>query len=47
MSAEQVRAVMEECTRLLMPDVSGRVLGCWGLIDADEITGIAVLIAIR
>jgi phosphatidylinositol 4-phosphatase len=46
-SAEKLRAVMEECTRLLMPDVSGRVLGCWGLIDADEITGIADLIAIR
>jgi hypothetical protein len=42
MSAEQVRAVMEDCQRLLMPDVS-RVLGCWGLIDADETTGTGMI----
>ena len=38
MTTDQVRIVMEDCQRLLVPDVR-RVLGCWGLIDADESTG--------
>jgi len=38
MTAEHVRTVMEDCQRLVVPDDS-RVLGCWGLIDADEATG--------
>ncbi len=38
MSAEQVRTVIEDCQRMLVPDAS-RVLGCWGLIDADETSG--------
>ncbi len=38
MSAEHVRTVMEDCQRVVVPDDS-RILGCWGLIDADEITG--------
>jgi hypothetical protein len=38
MSAEHVRTVMEDCQRVVVPDDS-RILGCWGLIDADETTG--------
>jgi hypothetical protein len=38
MSLEQVRTIIEDCQRLLVQDDS-RVLGCWGLIDADETTG--------
>jgi hypothetical protein len=38
MNLEQVRTIIEDCQRLLVQDDS-RVLGCWGLIDADETTG--------
>ena len=36
--AEQVKAVIEDCQRLLIPDL-GSVIGTWGLIDSDPVTG--------
>ena len=38
MRADQVRAIIEDCKRLLIPDLNS-ILGSWGLIDADQVTG--------
>ena len=37
--AEQVKLVIDDCQRLLIPDLSS-IIGCWGLIDSDPVTGI-------
>merc|ERR1719510_1465223 len=36
--ADQVRGVIDDCKRLLIPDLHS-ILGSWGLIDADQVTG--------
>ena len=36
--AEQVKLVIDDCQRLLIPDLSS-IIGCWGLIDSDPVTG--------
>ena len=36
--AEQVKLVIDDCQRLLIPDLSS-IIGCWGLIDSDAVTG--------
>ena len=36
--ADQVRAIIEDCKRLLIPDLHS-ILGSWGLIDADHVNG--------
>ena len=36
--ADLVRGIIEDCKRLLIPDLHS-ILGSWGLIDADQVTG--------
>lgn len=36
--AEQVKLVIDDCQRLLIPDLAS-IIGCWGLIDSDPVTG--------
>jgi hypothetical protein len=36
MRADQVRGIIEDCKRLLIPDLNS-ILGSWGLIDADQV----------
>ena len=36
--AEQVKSVIDDCQRLLIPDL-GDIVGTWGLIDSDPVTG--------
>ena len=36
--ADQVRGIIDDCKRLLIPDLHS-ILGSWGLIDADQVTG--------
>ena len=38
--AEQVKSVIDDCQRLLIPDL-GDIVGTWGLIDSDPVTGTA------
>jgi len=37
-STDQIKAVIEDCKKLLMHDIS-LALGAWGLIDADPVSG--------
>ncbi len=37
-TAERVRGLIDDCKRLLIPDLSS-VVGAWGLIDSDPVTG--------
>ena len=37
-STDQIKAVIEDCQKLLMHDTS-IALGAWGLIDADPVSG--------
>ena len=37
-TSERVRGLIEDCKRLLIPDPT-TVVGAWGLIDSDPVTG--------
>ena len=37
-TAEHVRILIEDCTKLLVPDPQA-VVGAWGLIDNDPVSG--------
>ena len=37
-TAEHVRVLLEDCKKLLVPDVDN-VVGSWGLIDNDPVSG--------
>ena len=36
--AEQVKSIIEDCQKLLIPDLNS-IVGTWGLIDSDPVTG--------
>ena len=38
-TAERVKGLIEDCKKLLIPDLES-VVGAWGLIDSDPVTGI-------
>ncbi len=37
-TAERIRSLIDDCKKLLIPDLSS-VVGAWGLIDSDAVTG--------
>ena len=37
-TAERVKGLIEDCKKLLIPDLDS-VVGAWGLIDSDPVTG--------
>jgi hypothetical protein len=37
-TAERVKGLIEDCKKLLIPDLES-VVGAWGLIDSDPVTG--------
>jgi len=37
-TAERVKGLIEDCKKLLVPDLES-VVGAWGLIDSDPVTG--------
>ncbi len=37
-TSERVRGLIEDCKKLLIPDPAA-VVGAWGLIDSDAVTG--------
>ena len=37
-SPEHVRSIIEDCKKLLIPDMNS-IIGAWGLIDNDPNTG--------
>ena len=40
--AEHVKQLIEDCKKLLIPDLD-KVVGAWGLIDNDPVTGKGLL----
>ena len=38
-TAERVKGLIEDCKKLLIPDLES-VVGAWGLIDSDPVTGL-------
>ena len=45
-TAEHVKVLIEDCKKLLVPDLDN-VVGAWGLIDNDPVSGTHTFLQIR